>query len=86
VRFWVRPAEISVHKCDATELAQRRLTLHVRDDFPAPQHRVVATDDINALVWSSLTLLGTVQHDDRYEYTVEIPPQFAGRCFLRVER
>jgi hypothetical protein len=86
VRFWVRPAEISLHKCDATELAQRRLTLHVRDDFPAPQHRVVATDDLNALVWSSLSLLGTVKHDDRYEYTVEVPPQFAGRCFLRVER
>jgi len=86
VRFWVKPAGISLHRCDVTELPQRRLTLHVHDDSPNPRHRIVATGDLNALIWSSVSLLGTVQHDDRYEYLVEVPPQFAGRCFLRVER
>lgn len=86
VRFWVKPAEFSLHRCDLTELPQRRLTLHVRDDSPNPRHRIVATGDLDAPIWSSVSLLGTVQHDDRYEYRVEVPPQFAGRWFLRAER
>ena len=86
VRFWVRPPEISLYKCDAAELPQRRLTLHVQDDLPNPQHRILATDDLNALIWTNVTLLGTVRQDDRYQYRVEIPAQFTGRCFLRVER
>ncbi|MFN0127878.1 MAG: hypothetical protein ACKV19_14455, partial [Verrucomicrobiales bacterium] len=86
VRFWVKPAEFSLHRCDLTELPQRRLTLHVRDDSPNPRHRIVATGDLDAPIWSNVSLLGTVQHDDRYEYRVEVPPQFAGRWFLRAER
>ena len=86
VRFWVKPPEISLFKCDGNELPQRRLTLHVRDDFPNPQHRVMATDDLNALLWTNLTLLGSVRQDDRWQFNVEIPQVFTTRCFLRVER
>jgi hypothetical protein len=86
IHFHVKPPEISLYKCDASELPQHRLILHVHDDLPNPQHRVVATDDLNALIWTDVTLLGSVRQDDRYQYRVAVPPQFAGRCFLRVER
>jgi hypothetical protein len=86
VRFRVRPPEISLYKCDATEIALRRLTLHVKDDFPDAPHRVTATEDLSSLVWTELNLIGTVRQDDLYQLKVEIPALFANRCFLRVER
>ena len=60
--------------------------LEGRDDLPGAQHRVTATDNLSALIWTDLTLLGTVRQDDRYQLSVEVPSQFANRCFLRVER
>ncbi|HWB05130.1 MAG TPA: hypothetical protein VG796_19015 [Verrucomicrobiales bacterium] len=86
VRFWVRPPEISLYKCDPAELPSRRLTLHVKDDFPNAQHRVTATSDLSALIWTDISIIGTVKQDDLYQLKVEVPSQFATRCFLRVER